>query len=567
MTCRALFPRHIMTAAAIPHQYSLAERRVALGAVLIVLFLSALDQTIVATAMPRIVKELAGLDRIAWVGTAYLLTSTVTVPIYGKLGDIYGRRPVLVFGVLMFLAGSMLCGLAGEFGRLPLLGDGMNQLIGFRAIQGIGAGALTTGAFATIADIAPPAERGRYTGWFGAMFGLAGLSGPVIGGFLTDHATTTVLGHVVSGWRFVFYVNLPLSAAALYILLTKLPHGRRGADARIDWLGSLLIVASAVPLLLALSWGGEGLGWGQPRILIGFAAAVVAFIAFIQVSRGKSWAVVPLDLFNDPVVARANLALFLVNLGYMGVPMFFPLYLQLVRGLSASQSGFAMLPLLFGVLLGSMTAGQVARRTQVYKPVIVGGSMISLLALAVLTQMTPETPRWMLTVNLLALGIGLGPAQGMFTLAIQSAVSHARTGVATASAQFCRQIGATVGVAIFGALLNYQLSGELHAWVPELAPAGQTLELSRAQRLAMDSEALKAALGDVPAAVVAQAEHGLKSSFALSIERLFPVALAILSLAFLVTLTVPARKLRGRQDIRQDTGQDPDAEVTATAAA
>ncbi|MEY2883714.1 MAG: hypothetical protein RL490_1438 [Pseudomonadota bacterium] len=547
-----------MTAAAIPHHFSDSERRIALVAVLIVLFLSALDQTIVATAMPRIVKELAGLDRIAWVGTAYLLTSTVTVPIYGKLGDIFGRRPVLVFGVIMFLTGSMLCGLSGEFGTLALVGDGMNQLIFCRAIQGLGAGALTTGAFATVADIAPPAERGKYTGMFGAMFGLAGLAGPVLGGFLTDHATTTVLGHVVSGWRFVFYVNLPLGLLALYILLTKLPAGRRGADARIDWLGSVLIVASAVPLLLALSWGGQGVneqgaggGWEQPRVLFGFAAALVAFIAFIAVSRGKSWAVVPLDLFADPVVARANLALFLINLGYMGVPMFLPLYLQLVRGLSASQSGFAMLPLLFGVLTGSMIAGRMARKTQQYKPVIVGGGVVALASLAVLTLMTPDTPRWVLTLNLLALGIGLGPAQGMFTLAIQSAVSHARTGVATASAQFCRQIGATIGVAIFGALLTWQLSGELKLRVPELASAGQHLELSTAQTLAMDRGALRAALaarGDADPAVADRAGAALRTSFALSIERLFPVALLILGIAFLVTLAVPSRRLRGRAD-------------------
>ncbi len=534
-----------------PHVYSPAERRMALGAVLIVLFLSALDQTIVATAMPRIVAELAGLDRIAWVGTAYLLTSTVMVPIYGKLGDIYGRRPVLVFGVIVFLAGSMLCGLAGEFGALPLIGDGMNQLIACRGLQGLGAGALTTGAFATVADIAPPAERGRYTGLFGAMFGLAGLAGPVIGGLLTDHATTAVFGHVVSGWRFVFYVNLPLGLVALYVLLTRLPLGRHGADARIDWLGSLLIIASAVPLLLALSWGGEGAGWGTPRIIGGFAVAALAFAAFVMVSRGKSWAVVPLDLFASPVVARANLALFLVNMGYMGVPMFLPLYLQLVRGLSASASGFAMLPLLFGVLIGSMTSGQLARRTQVYKPMLVGGSIISLVALAVLTQVTPATPRYALSLVLFGLGLGLGPAQGMFTLAIQSAVSHGRVGVATASAQFCRQIGATVGVAVFGALLTWHLASELPVRAPQLVAPGQTFELSTAQTLAMHPPALAAALarrGNTDPAAQAAAGAGLRDSFAVSIEALFPVSLALLGLAFLVTLAVPAGRLRGRID-------------------
>jgi EmrB/QacA subfamily drug resistance transporter len=569
-----------MSAAPPPHIYSAQERRMALGAVLIVLFLSALDQTIVATAMPRIIKELAGLDRIAWVGTAYLLTSTVTVPIYGKLGDIYGRRPVLVFGVLMFLAGSMLCGLAGEFGGLPLLGDGMNQLIACRAVQGLGAGALTTGAFAVVADIAPPAERGKYTGYFGAMFGFAGLLGPVLGGFLTDHATTSVMGHVVSGWRFIFYVNLPLGLVALYILLTRLPAGRRGADARIDWLGSGLIVAATVPLLLALTWGGLGnagagsSAWTSPRVLAGLALAAAAFAMFIAVSRGKSWAVVPLDLFDDAVVARANIALFLVNLGYIGVPMFLPLYLQLVKGVSASTSGFAMLPLLFGILMGSMIAGRTARKTKAYKPVLIAGGVTALVAVAGLTQLTPETPRWLLSLTLFGFGLGLGPAQGMFTLAIQSAVGHDRVGVATASAQFCRQIGATIGVAMFGALLTHHLSGALATRVPELAVAGQSapqpLALSRAQTLAMDGDALDSALaarGIADPVVTARVAAGLKTSFAEAIEALFPVSLLVMLAAFGFTLAVPGRELRGRAEAPAEKLPEtlPDTGKTATA--
>ncbi len=534
----------------------------ALAAVLIVLFLSALDQTIVATAMPRIVAELRGLDRIAWVGTAYLLSSTVVVPIYGKFGDIHGRRPVLVFGVLVFLLGSILCGLAGEFGGLPLIGDGMNQLILCRAIQGIGAGALTTGAFATVADIAPPAERGRYTGLFGAMFGFAGLAGPLLGGFLTDHATMTLFGHQVSGWRFIFYVNLPLGLVALYVLLTRLPQGARGADQRIDWLGSALIVASAVPLLLALSWGGQGQGWGSTLVLGSFALALAAFTAFILVSRGKSWAVVPLDLFALPVVARANLALFLVNMGYMGVPMFLPLYLQLVRGLSASASGMAMLPLLFGILFGSTIAGQVSRRTKAVKPVLVAGGIVVLLAMIVLTMETADTPRWILSANLFALGLGLGPAQGMFTLAIQSAVVHARVGVATASAQFCRQIGATVGVALFGALLTFNLSRELPVHTPQIVTAGAPIDLSEAQALAMDKgklDALLAARHISDPAVSAAASAGLRTSFGNSIRALFPIATFILALAFLVTMSVPALTLRGRETPPQHQPPEPAA--------
>ena len=528
-----------------------AERRLRIAAVLIVLFLSALDQTIVSTAMPRIIAELSGLERIAWVGTSYLLTATVMVPIYGKLGDLYGRRPILLFGVVTFLLGSMLCGLAGEFGSLPLIGDGMNQLIVCRGLQGLGAGALTTGAFATVADIAPPAERGKYVGWFGAMFGLASIGGPVIGGALTDHATTAFFGHMVSGWRFVFYVNLPLGAVTLWVLLTHFPAGVRGDKKRIDWLGSALIVASFVPLLLALSWGGHGEGWAAPRVIWGFVAAAVGMAAFLRVSWRNPDAVVPLDLFADPVIGRSNIALFLVNLGFTGLVMFWPLYIQIVRGAGATDSGLAMLPLMGGVLTGSMISGQLARKTQQYKPVLIIGGLVTLLGIALMLGVTRDTPTWSMLMRMALVGFGLGPAQGMFTLAIQSAVPHAKVGVATASAQFFRQIGSTVGVAIFGALLTMQLASELPRRAPELTNASAPFDLSQAQRLAMDRPALAAELarrGVTDSNAPARVQRGLSDSFGSAIEGLFPVTLGLMLIAFLVTLAVPARKLRGRGD-------------------
>ncbi len=526
--------------------YSPAERRLALIAVLIVLFLSALDQTIVSTAMPRIIAELKGLERIAWVGTAYLLASTVMVPIFGKLGDLHGRRPVLIFGVAMFLSGSMLCGLAGEFGTLPLIGDGMNQLIAFRALQGIGAGALTTGAFGTVADIAPPAERGRYTGFFGAMFGLASVAGPVLGGLLTDHATTTVFGHVVSGWRFVFYVNLPIGAVAIWMLLNKLPVVAGHAGGRIDLVGAFWLVVATVPLLLGLSWGGHSYPWDSLPVVGSFALAAIGLAAFILASRGNPQAVVPLDIFTDSVVRRANLALFIVNLAFMGLAMFLPLYLQTVHGVGATESGFALLPLMTGVLVGSMTAGQVARRTQLYKPVLVIGSTVTLVGMALMLLLTQDTPKWQYLLTLGLVGLGMGPAQGMFTLAVQSAVSHARVGVATASTQFFRQIGSTVGVAVFGALLTNHLAAELPRRAPQLSVAGAALDLSRAQTLVMNPRALAAALPGGDAATVAAAGRGLRDSFAMAIQGLFPVSLMLFGLGFAVTLAVPGRKLRGR---------------------
>ncbi len=543
------------------------SRRLTLAAVLIVLLLSALDQTIVSTAMPRIIAELKGLERIAWLGTAYLLASTVVVPIYGKLGDLYGRRPILVFGVVVFLAGSVLCGLAGEFGALPLFGDGMNQLIVCRALQGIGAGALTTGAFAAVADIVPPAERGRYVGLFGAMFGFASIAGPVIGGALTEHATTMLAGHVISGWRFVFYVNLPLGAVALWILTTRLPNtGAQGSgERRIDWSGAALILAAFVPLLLALSWGGHQFAWGSPVIVAMIGGAVAALVLLVVTSRGRPHAVVPLDLFAEPVFARGNLALFVVNIAFTGLVMFLPLYLQVARRVSATDSGFALLPLMGGILVASMVSGQVTSRTKQYKPVLIAGAVVSLIAVALMLQIGPETSRAGLLWRLALLGFGLGPAQGMFTLAIQSAVAPARIGVATASAQFFRQIGSTFGVALFGAVLTNALAAEL----PRRAPLVAGVDISHAQTLAMEPAALTAALaarGIADPARVAATSSGLRASFSSAILGLFPISAVLFVVSFVVTLFVPGRRLRGRDDAPRPAGAAPGAPVEAAGA-
>jgi len=533
------------------------SRRLTLAAVMIVLLLSALDQTIVSTALPRIIAELRGLERIAWLGTAYLLASTVTVPIYGKLGDLYGRRPILVFGVVVFLGGSMLCGLAGEFGALPLVGDGMNQLIVCRALQGIGAGALTTGAFAAVADIVPPAERGKYVGLFGAMFGFASIAGPVVGGALTEHATTALAGHVVSGWRFVFYVNLPLGAVALWILTTRLANtgAQAGGDRRIDWSGAALIVAGFVPLLLALSWGGHAFAWGSPVIVAMLGGAAAALVMLIVTSRGKPHAVVPLGLFAEPVFAWGNLALFLIKIAFTGLVMFLPLYLQVARGVSATDSGFALLPLMGGILTASILAGRVASTTRQYKPILIAGAVVTLAAVALMLQIGPGTTRTGLLLRFALLGFGLGPAQGMFTLAIQSAVPQPRIGVATASAQFFRQIGSTFGVALFGAVLTNALAAELPRRAPDVARLARTAsgatDISRAQALAMNPAALGAALaaaGVTDPDRVAAAGDGIRASFARAILGLFPISAVLFIASGAVTLLVPGRRLRGRDE-------------------
>jgi EmrB/QacA subfamily drug resistance transporter len=346
-----------------------AERRLVLWALVVVLLLSALDQTIVSTAMPRIVEQLRGMSMYAWVTTSYLLTSTVMVPIYGKLSDLYGRKPILITGVLLFLAGSVLCGLAGEFGDLPVLGSGMMQLVLFRALQGLGGGALMTMTFAIIADLFPPRERGRFFGMFGAVFGLATVIGPFIGGFFTDHGTVNWLGYEIAGWRWVFYVNLPLGLLALFMILYRMPTLRsRGGGGRVDYVGALLLILCIAPLLLALTLGGTTYAWDSPRIIGFFTTSAIALLVFIVIERRTEEAILPLHLFGIKAFRVPILASFVVGMAFLGVVLFMPLYMQVVQGINATQSGLALLPLMAGLIVSSMVCGRLVTRFGRYKP-------------------------------------------------------------------------------------------------------------------------------------------------------------------------------------------------------
>ena len=468
------------------------QRRTILGALLLVLLLSALDQTIVSTAMPRIIEQLKGLEFYAWVTTSYMLTSTVSVPIYGKLSDLYGRKPILVVGIVLFLAGSALCGLSGEFGTRPVLGTGMTQLIVFRGLQGLGSGALFMSAFVTIADLYPPMERGKAMGVFGAAFGLASIVGPAIGGFFTDHGTFTLLGHVVAGWRWVFYVNLPLGLVALGVVTAKMPKLHHGATGKIDFPGAALVILTFVPLLLALSFGGTKYAWQSSEIRQLFAISAVAFIAFIVVELRTEHPIVPLSLFRNRVVSACASSGFLVGMIFFSVVMFMPLYLQVVLGVSATRSGLAMLPLITGLIIGSIGSGRMVARNGLYKPFILGGIALLGLGLFLLTQVGPETTVLGIDWRLALIGLGLGPTQSLFNMAVQNAVSNRETGVATSTMQFCRQIGSTVGVAVFGTLLTQHLTTELHERVPPV-PGEQVIEkidLGAAQSMAMNAKLL-----------------------------------------------------------------------------
>lgn len=470
-----------------------AERRLTLVALAVVLLLSALDQTVVSTAMPRIIEQLQGLSMYAWVTTAYMLTSTVSVPIYGKLSDQYGRKGILILGVVLFLTGSALCGLSGEFGALPVLGGGTMQLILCRAIQGLGAGALMTVSFAIMADLYPPRERGRLFGVFGSVFGIATVVGPFIGGFLTDHGTFILLGHEVAGWRWVFYVNLPLGLLALFMIMYRMPVLRHGAGGSIDYLGAALVVSTAASLLLGLTLGGTRYPWDSPQIRGLFAVGGVSLVIFLWIETRATHPILPLHLFRIHSFRVAALASFVMSTAFLGVVMFMPLYMQVVQGINATQSGFALLPLMGGLIVSGIVCGRLVTRTGRYKPFMIAGGVVLIAGVIALTGIGPDTTTGDLAWRLALTGVGLGPAQTLFSLVIQNSSPPTEIGVATSMGQFSRQMGATVGVAIFGTFLIHGLTEELPKHVPMLPGVSERhIDLAHAQSQAMNPDMIRA---------------------------------------------------------------------------
>lgn len=506
------------------------ERRITLIGLMIVFLLSALDQTIVGTAMPRIVAQLQGLNLYAWVTTAYLLASTVMVPIYGKLSDLYGRKIILLTGIGLFTLGSVLCGAAGEFGPLPLLGGGMTQLIVFRAIQGLGGGALFTSAFAIIADIFPPRERGRFGGLFGSMFGIASILGPVIGGFFAQLGPTHLGGLTVAGWRWIFYINLPLASLALFMIAVKMPPLTRRIPGTVDFAGAALVVITFVPLLLALSWGGHDYAWNSSRVLGLFAISAVGLAAFVLVESRVAHPILSLRLFTNRTFTFANLASFIVSMSFMGVVSFLPLYLQLGAGAAPAQSGIAMLPLMLGLIAASTASGQLVSRFGVFKPILLGGQCIMLVGTVLLIMIHPGMNLWDMAWRVLIFGIGLGPAQALFSLAVQNAVQPHEIGVATSTSQFFRQIGSTIGVAVFGSLLTNNLASQG-------GKGGLTLT-------GLQTMAVQQAAGSGHAA----AKVGMATQIAIThaMVGVFWGSLVVLIVGMGATLLVPGAKLKGR---------------------
>ncbi|HEV2475284.1 MAG TPA: MDR family MFS transporter [Candidatus Dormibacteraeota bacterium] len=412
------------------------------------LLLAALDQTIVGTAIPRIVAELNGLDRLAWVTTAYLVTSTTMTPIAGKLGDLFGRKPFLLAGMVGFVAASALCGVS----------QSMTELVVFRGIQGVFGGVLFATVFTVIGDLFPPSQRARLQGVFGAVFGLSSIIGPTTGGFITDHFS----------WRWVFYVNVPIGVIAVLVVLAGLPYVRSKASWRdIDFWGAIALAAGIVPLLIALSITRDH-AWTSPQVtgLLALAALMLAAFVFVE-SRVKN-PIVPLHLFKNPTFSVSMIVGFLTAFGMFGSILFTPLVFQGVLGVSATNSGALITPMMFGLLGASTITGLVMRRIQYYRFLGTLGVIIMIFGLWLLSQITPSVPQWHVVMDLIIVGAGVGVTFPLYLTAVQVALPREYLGVASSQIQFWRNLGGTVGSAILGAVLSNRLPGYINDRVAAL---------------------------------------------------------------------------------------------------
>ncbi|MEU8115574.1 MDR family MFS transporter [Micromonospora sp. NPDC048947] len=499
------------------------------------MLLAALDQTIVGTALPTIVGELGGINHYSWVVTAYLLASTASTPLYGKMADLYGRRPVFLFSIGTFLVGSLLAGLS----------QNMTQLIVTRGIQGLGAGGLLTLAFTIISDVVSPRERGRYQGLFGAVFGISSVAGPLVGGYFAE-----------TDWRWIFYINVPLAILAIvvcYHVMRLIPFERR--DHSIDWLGAGLLVAGVSSLLLALSWGGNEYAWGSGVIIGLFVAGAVLGVLFVLQEARVAEPILPLRLFRSATFALANSALLIIGLVMFGSIIFIPLYLQIVKGASPTRSGLLMLPMMAGIIITSILTGRAMTRIGRYKWFPVAGSVTLLVGMFLFTQLEVATSLWVAFGYMVVIGVGLGLCMQSLILAVQNAVSVRDLGAGTSSATFFRSLGGSFGVAILGTVLSSRLTGGLADRLPgaiaQLPPQEQAaVAASGGSNISINDPATILALpGPVRAAI--------QGAFVDALDMVFLTAGLIAIVAVVVTLTLPNTQLRGAGPQGATGGADP----------
>ncbi len=494
------------------------------------MLLAALDQTIVSTALKQIVEDLDGLDHYTWVVTAYLLTSTATTPLYGKISDLYGRRPVFQFAIITFLVGSLLAAFSTN----------MNELIATRAIQGLGGGGLMALTFTIIGDIIPPRERGRYQGYFGAVWGLSSVAGPLLGGYFSDSGN--ILG--ITGWRWIFLINLPFGIVALVVtsLVLHIPKVRR--EHKIDYLGAITMIAAVSSLLLAIAYSVPAYGWSDTLTIAYFAVGILLTLAFLQIERKASEPILPLNLFKNDIFSVTSGIGFIIGAGMFGALVMLPLYLQVVQGNSATESGLKLIPFMVGILTMSILTGRRISKTGKYKKFPLIGSLVMTLGLLLMTTLSISTPFWQLAIFSMLIGMGLGLTMPTMVVAVQNALDFKDMGVATGANTFFRSLGAAFGSAIFGTILTNRLAVHIDSGMAQLATSNPAAAESFDPALLGQLQNSTSVLATLPP----QVTETVLQSFVYAFHDVFWTAAPITAIGILLALLLREIPLRSNED-------------------